>query len=64
MVAYVDVSWRIVAKAHRILLQDGTLGASGLPDPKKLIINGEEWVIDASPSHTCEHCARRQSVPQ
>lgn len=63
-IAYVDADWHIVAKAHRYLLPDGTLGASGLPDPKKLIVNGEEWVMDTSPSHSCEHCAsRKRRVP-
>jgi len=29
-----------IARAHRYLRPDGTLGASGLPDPKRVFLNG------------------------
>ena len=31
---------RIIARVHRYLRTDGTLGASGKPDPKYLLIEG------------------------
>ncbi len=35
MVKYLDARGREVARAHRYLRKDGTIGASGLPDPKQ-----------------------------
>jgi hypothetical protein len=40
MVWYFDANER-VALVHQYLRPDGTIGASGLPDPKRLYINGE-----------------------
>lgn len=37
-----DVS---IALAHRYLKPDGTLGASGKPDPKRLTVGDEVWVV-------------------
>lgn len=34
-----------VAMVHQYLLPDGTLGASGLPDPKRLLINGLLYIV-------------------
>ena len=41
LVTYVDVQGQRVAIVHQYLRQDGTLGASGLPDPKWLLHDGE-----------------------
>jgi hypothetical protein len=60
MVSYYDSRWRLVAKAHQYLRPDGTLGASCKPDPKKLVVNGEEWIADPDPRHDCPECARHR----
>lgn len=36
---------RQVAIVHQYLKPDGTLGASGLPDPKRLLINGLLYIV-------------------
>lgn len=50
IVAYIEVEnrkiGRKVAMAHRYLLPDGTLGASGKPDPKSLKHDGQFYVLD------------------
>lgn len=38
-VEYLDMNGDLVALVHQYLLPDGSLGASGLPDPKKLILD-------------------------
>ena len=40
LIAYVDGSGNHVAEAHRYLLPNGRLGASGRPDPKALLRAG------------------------
>lgn len=35
-----------VATAHRYLLSDGTLGASGKPDPKAMKHDGKFYVLN------------------
>jgi hypothetical protein len=39
-VAYVDTQGTRVAIVHQYLRADGTLGASGRPDPKRLLVDG------------------------
>src|SRR5208337_1644625 len=40
-VSYIDpTTGQEVARAHRYLRPDGMLGASGLPDPKRVFLNG------------------------
>lgn len=40
-VLYIDpATGRELARAHRYLRPDGTVGASGLPDPKRVFVNG------------------------
>ena len=41
MVRYFDTSLRPVAIVHQYRKPDGTLGGSGLPDPKRLWLDGE-----------------------
>lgn len=38
MIAYRDKSGAMLATAHRYLKPDGTLGGSGRPDPKSLMV--------------------------
>lgn len=37
----------MVARAHRYLLPDGEVGASGLPDPKAVLFEGQWLVVEA-----------------
>ncbi len=41
LITYFDADGRRVAIVHQYLRRDGTLGASGLPDPKWLLHEGE-----------------------
>src|SRR5688572_16911845 len=34
-----------VALVHLVVLPDGTIGASGLPDPKVLLVDGVLWFV-------------------
>lgn len=40
IIAYIDANGVQVAIVHQYKLPDGSLGASGLPDPKRLLFNG------------------------
>lgn len=44
IMAYLDGGVQ-VAIVHRYLKPDGTLGASRLPDPKRLLINGLLYIV-------------------
>ncbi len=44
LLEYYDGDLR-VAMVHLVLLPDGTIGASGLPDPKVLLVNGVLWYV-------------------
>ena len=45
-ISYIDpVTNEEVARAHRYLRPDATIGASGLPDPKRVSINGVRYRI-------------------
>lgn len=41
MVWYFDLHFNRVALVHEYRLPDGSVGASGRPDPKRLILEGE-----------------------
>ena len=40
-VGYIDADGREIAVVHQYLRRDGSIGASGRPDPKRLLHNGE-----------------------
>ncbi|MGI8553741.1 MAG: hypothetical protein ACR2PL_23570 [Dehalococcoidia bacterium] len=40
IIAYIDTRGVKVAIVHQYLRPDGTIGASGRPDPKRLLMNG------------------------
>lgn len=40
MISYIGPDGHEVARAHRYLRTDGTIGASGLPDPKRIKKDG------------------------
>ncbi len=46
MVEYIDANGAQIALVHQYKLLDGTLGASGRPDPKKLRIGDILYLID------------------
>ena len=39
-IVYFDANYQEVVRVHRYWREDGTLGASGQPDPKRLIVDG------------------------
>ena len=41
MVWYYDMSFQRLALVHQYLRRDGTLGGSGRPDPKRLLLDEE-----------------------
>jgi len=44
-VIYIDKQGRKVAGVHQYLRRDGTIGASGRPDPKELFVNGVLYIL-------------------
>jgi hypothetical protein len=44
LLEYYDGEQR-VALVHLVVLPDGTIGASGLPDPKVLLVDGVLWFV-------------------
>ena len=40
MVSYFDADEQEVARVHQYKLPDGSIGASGLPDPVRLLVDG------------------------
>jgi hypothetical protein len=44
IVEYYDGEVR-VALVHCVVLPNGTIGASGLPDPKLLLVDGILWIV-------------------
>lgn len=40
MISYLDAAGNEVARVHQYLRPDGTIGLSGRPDPKVLLVNG------------------------
>jgi len=45
IIAYVDGAGQRVAIVHQYLRRDGSLGASGLPDPKRLLLDGVLYAV-------------------
>ncbi len=45
ILAYFDADGQRVAIVHQYVRSDGTLGASGLPDPKLLVEDGIEYRV-------------------
>ena len=46
-IAYIEFNGTKVAEVHQYLRRDGDLGGSGLPDPKRLLVDGVLYVLDA-----------------
>jgi len=49
MISYRDASNNEVARVHQYLRPDGTIGASGKPDPKRLLLNGTLYRLVKKP---------------
>lgn len=45
LLALVDPAGQVVARLHRYLRADGTVGASGRPDPKAVLIDGVVYFV-------------------
>jgi hypothetical protein len=48
-VFYIDQNNDEIARVHQYLRPDGTLGASGLPDPKEIVENGVMYRLRRQP---------------
>ncbi|MEX2431140.1 MAG: hypothetical protein WD645_04395 [Dehalococcoidia bacterium] len=44
LVRYIDADGELLVEVHQYLRPDGSLGASGLPDPKRMRVGDEIWV--------------------
>jgi hypothetical protein len=44
LISYRDANGNEVARVHQYLRPDGTIGASGRPDPKRLMVNGIVYI--------------------
>jgi len=54
MISYRDRSDNEVARVHQYLRPDGTIGASGKPDPKRVFIGGTLFRLIRKPKDTGE----------
>jgi hypothetical protein len=45
-IKYFDRNNALIAKAHRYLRPDGLLAASGMADPKRVLLNGTYYILD------------------
>ena len=45
-IAYRDKDGNTVAEAHQFKKKDGSLGASGRPDPKRVVHEGKLYYLD------------------
>ena len=50
MVSYIDKENNEVARVHQYLRQDGTIGASGKPDPKRLLVGNTLYRLKTAKS--------------
>lgn len=60
-VFYIDGTGQEVARVHQYLRTDGTLGASGLPDPKSIVEEGIMYRLRKPPSSLLERISYRLS---
>ena len=54
-VSYIDASLQEVVRVHQYLRTDGKLGASGLPDPKRILENGILYRLRKPPRNLREN---------
>jgi len=60
IVSYVDQQGITVAIVHQYLRPDGTLAASGKPDPKFLLEAGQRYALDTRPRRSTRGRRRRR----
>ncbi|PKB64951.1 MAG: hypothetical protein BZY80_01150 [SAR202 cluster bacterium Io17-Chloro-G2] len=46
MMRYLDTDGVLILETSQYLRADGSLGASGLPDPKRMRVGNEMWIKD------------------
>ncbi len=46
---YLDATGTTIAYVHQFLRPDGTLGGSGLPDPKRVLVDGVGYIVTGIP---------------
>jgi hypothetical protein len=46
IIHYLDSQGNFLVTVHQYLRQGGSLGASGLPDPKRMRIGNEIWIAE------------------
>lgn len=46
MIRYTDEAGHLLVEVFQYLRSDGTIGASGLPDPKRMWIGGATYLVD------------------
>ena len=62
MVSYRDANNQEIARVHQYLRTDGTLGASGKPDPKRLFKDGILYRLTKKPKSNCNSMAKTPSA--
>ena len=55
-VLYVGADGQPFADCHRYLLPGGKIGGSGKPDPKWLLVDGENWSVCHDDEQWCDDC--------
>lgn len=50
LISYQDMNGLEVARAHQYTLPDGSIGASGKPDPKRVLLDGKLYRIEKNPT--------------
>lgn len=58
MISYRDINGLELARAHQYVLPDGTIGASGQPDPKRILKDGKLYRIEKDKSRTAVSASR------
>src|SRR5690349_1234058 len=46
LLLYIGSNGAKLAQVHEYRLPDGRIGASGSPDPKRLLVGDELWIVD------------------
>ena len=49
MISYRDANGNEMARVHQYLRPDGTIGASGKPDPKRILLGGTLYRLHKKP---------------
>lgn len=63
MVSFLDADNNEVARVHQYLRPDGTIGASGKPDPKRLLENNILYRLKTAKALTAETSSVQEKNP-